>query len=350
MGVGKLIKLSSCRMLQLIGADRLIRFIFRHRLLVVMYHGVTTADYQPPVWTQLPFHVFEKQIKWLSRNFNPVTLSDVVSAIKYGKALPPNSVLVTFDDGLKNNYTVAYPVLKKYQVPGAIFLTVDFIGTDHFFWVDELYMALVEAKLQGVAIDLSFPVADSCFKAGEIWDAYYVLVEFLKRAPEVERENRLKFIFDQVSIDRQKYRNDFGLLSWNDVTTMDDEKLIEFGCHTATHKILTSISDENLENELLGAKQRMENKLGHKLNTFCYPNGGFGVDYSAEHRELLHSAGYVCAFSTNSGMFNVGSDHPFSIPRIAAGNDLTSTGAFFKMNASGLNEWSYRKLRPLINK
>lgn len=337
-------------MLQLIGADRLMRFIFRHRLLVVMYHGVTAADYQPPVWTQLPSHVFEKQIEWLSRNFTPVTLSEVVAAIKHGKDLPSNSVLITFDDGLKNNYTVAYPVLKKYQVPGAIFLTVDFIGTDRFFWVDELYMALVEARQQGVAINLSFPAADSNFKIGKIWNAYYVMVEFLKRTPEVERKKRLKFIFDQVSIDRQKYQNDFGLLSWNDVRTMDDERLIEFGCHTATHRILTSVTDENLEDELFGAKQRMENKLGYKINTFCYPNGGFGVDYLAKHRDLLHSAGYVCAFSTNSGMFNVGTDHPFSIPRIAAGNDLTSAEPVFKLNVSGVNEWGYRKLRPLINK
>jgi len=338
-------------MLQLIGADRLMRFTFRNRLLVVMYHGVTVVDHQPPVWTQLPSHIFEKQIKWLSRNFTPVTLSEVVAAITHGKDLPSNSVLITFDDGLKNNYTVAYPVMKKYQVPGAIFLTVDFTGTDRFFWVDELYMTLVEARQQGNTINLSFlPAADNHFKKDQIWDAYYVMVEFLKRIPELERKERLKFIFDQVSLNRQKYQNDFGLLSWNDVKRMENERLMEFGCHTATHQILTSISDENLKDELLGSKQRMEEKLGHKVNTFCYPNGGFGVDYLAKHRELLHSVGYDCAFSTNSGMFNVRTDHPFSIPRIAAGNDLSSAEAFFKLNVSGLNEWSYRKLRPLINR
>ena len=339
MGLSKFLKLSACRILQLINLDRLMRFSFRHRLLVVMYHGVTQNEYQPPVWTQLPLHVFEQHIEWLSRCYNPVALSDVVAAIKHGQSLPHNSVLITFDDGLKNNYTVAYPVLKQYQVPGVIFLTVDFIGTERFFWVDELYMALVEAQQQGIAINLSFPPADTCLKTGKLWDAYCAVLEFLKRIPEAEQKKRLKRIFDQVSIDRQKYCDDFGLLSWNGVKAMDSENLIEFGCHTASHRILTSIPDEALDDELFGSRQRLEKQLGHKVNTFCYPNGRFGIDYLAKHREMLHRGGYCCAFSTNRGLCSIGEDHPFSIPRVSVGNDITSNGSFFRMNASGRAEW-----------
>jgi peptidoglycan/xylan/chitin deacetylase (PgdA/CDA1 family) len=314
-----------------------------------MYHGVTQSDYQPPVWTQLPITIFKKQVEWLAQNYNPVTLSQVVAAIKGGDNLPPKSVLLTFDDGLKNNYTVAFPILKQFEVPAAIFLTVDFIDSERFFWVDELYLALVSAHEQGKTIVLSHREAKSKVKAGHLWEAYLTMVEFLKRIPEKDRILRMKAILDQVSIERERYQNDFGLLSWKNVIEMEKSNLIEFGAHTANHRILTSIPDEELTDELFGAKERLEEHLSHKVTSFCYPNGGFGKDYLPKHREMLQAAGYDCAFSTNRGLFINGIDHPFSIPRVAAGHDISSEEAYFKINVSGRAEWQHDKLRRLVN-
>ena len=339
MGLGRVIKAVGCHAAHSVGLGRWLRYTYRKRLLVVMYHGVTKKKYTPPVWTQLPVAVFEKHMQWLVKNYYPVSLSEVVDAVTHDTRLPDRSVLVTFDDGLNNNATVAYPVLLKYKVPAAIFLTVDFVGTDTFFWVDELWLLIQEAGRQQIDIRFTAPDANRCFRQRKYWDAYHAEVECLKRISDEKRSNRLDALQRQVQYDRMKYQEDFGMLSWADVTAMDREGLVEFGVHTATHRILTTIPAEQLDDELFGAKERLEKRLGHPVEAFCYPNGKSGVDYMPEHREILDKGGYMCAFTTDLGLCDVEKVNPFSIPRVSAANDALVHSYFFQLNASGMCEY-----------
>lgn len=342
MDVGNLkqfVKIQGCRIAHLSGIDRGLRYKYRKHLLVVMYHGVSAHDYSPPVWTQLPVAVFERQIQWLAKHYHPVSLTEVVDAVTHGHPLPDRAMLVTFDDGLKNNATVAYPVLKKYEIPAAIFLTVDFIGTDSFFWVDELWLIIQEAGKRQLNIDLTAQSAATLFQQGQYWQAYHAEVEYLKRIAEKERLQKINALQEQVTYDKVQYQEDFGMLSWQDVISMDKEGLIEFGAHTATHRILTATPTELLEDELFGAKNRLESRLGHRVDAFCYPNGRFGLDYLPEHREQLRKGGYKCAFTTNLGLCDPAQADAFSIPRISVANDILSNSFFFQMNASGLCEF-----------
>ncbi len=338
----RFLKNITCQAMLLCGVDRFLRHVYRERLIVVMYHGITPRDYQPAVWTQLPLRIFERQIEWLKQKYNPITLTEMIGSIKGLRRLPENAVLITFDDGLKNNHTVAFPVLRKYNVPATIFLTVDYIGSDRFFWFDEIYMVLVKAHQSRMPLLLFQKSADVLFRHGDVWDAYRVLVESLKRIPVDEQRKRVDAILNQVNICRDQYQSDFGMLTWDDVKSMAETSLIEFGVHTANHRILTAIKDEALEDELLGAKQRLEAKLGQPVTSFCYPNGGFGQDYLPKHWKMLKCYGYECAFATNNGFFIPRIDNRFAIPRIAAGNDVTSDDAFFKTNVSGLLEFKSR--------
>lgn len=331
-------KSSLYNQLNAIGVDRVMRFFYRERLLVLMYHGITKNKYPVPAWTQLPRSIFFEQIKWIATKFRPVSLSNVVDSIVTGRQLPNNSVLVSFDDGLKNNLTVAYPILKKFSVPAAIFVTVDFVNTDKFFWVDELWMAISEAGIRQQDICLSTELANKLFKKGRYWPAYYQEVEFLKILPEAEQKEKVLEIIKQISWCKGKYREDFGMLSWEEVRILDRGGLVEFGAHTATHQILTRMKHRNLDDELFGAKRRMEFHLDHEVSTFCYPNGRFGIDYLPTHRDLLKKGGYKCAFGTNCGLYKRGRDHNFSIPRVSVGNDFLSNENFFKLNVSGLAE------------
>ena len=337
----------SCRIANLTGVDRGLRYKYRKRLLVVMYHGVAINNYLPSVWTQLPVSVFERQIQWLAKNYHPVSLTEVVDAISHGRPLPDRSLLVTFDDGLKNNTTVAYPVLKKYNVPAAIFFTVDFIGTDFFFWVDELWLIIKEAGKRQIDVQFNTQNANLYFSQKKYWDAYHAEVEYLKRRPEEERQGKIAAILEQVKYDKTLYREDFGMLSWQDVIGMDRDGLVEFGVHTATHRILTTIPADQLDDELFGAKERLERQLGHGVSAFCYPNGRFGIDYLPEHREMLCKGGYKCAFTTDLGLCDMERGNAFSIPRVSVANDVLSDSYFFQMNASGLCEFRKRYIQGI---
>ena len=336
-------KLFACRTLLSIGVGKLLRYVYREKLTVIMYHGVTKNNYSPSVWTQLPANIFEEQIKWLSGTFNPITLEEMLISVDQNQTLPPNSVLITFDDGLKNNIDIAYPILQKYHMPATIFLTVDYIDTEKFCWVDELYLTILTASENKQSLELSLPKADYLFQRGDTWAAYHTIVEFLKIQSEETLHEYLDRILGQVEIDRDWYKVDFGMLSWDDVRKMDTDHLISFGAHTANHRILTYIPSEDLDDELFGARKRMEEQLGHSVTSFCYPNGRLGLDFLPKHMNILKDGGYSCAFATNRGMFNTEKDNLFSVPRVSVGNDLLSELPYFKLNVSGLVEMRENK-------
>jgi len=300
-----------------------------------MYHGVTGNTYDPPAWTQLPKSIFVNQIKFLKKYYQPVSLQQVIAAISGGEALPQNAVLITFDDGLRNNATVAWPILQKFETPATIFLTVDFIDTDRFFWVDELYLNLVEARRSKVGLALKgYPEALRLFNNGDTWGAYLILVESMKRLSEEQRKLYLGEIESRVKFNRNRYSEDFGMLSWKQVERMFQSGLIDYGVHTATHQILTGLDSNQFEKEIVIPRQTLESKLKTPVTSFCYPNGRKGIDFVDEHELILRQNGYDCAFTTNRSLFRVREDNPMAIGRMPAGYDLTSYPEWFRLSIS----------------
>ena len=82
--------------------------------------------------------LFEKEIKFCKEYFSPISFGYLKECMEKKKPLPPNPLIVTFDDGYRDNYTNAFPVLQKFEVPATIFLTADYINTDKLFWWDEV--------------------------------------------------------------------------------------------------------------------------------------------------------------------------------------------------------------------
>lgn len=106
---------------------------------VLMYHkfdyNVSADDHSMFVSADQ----FEDQIKeMLSAGYTPITFYDLKCYLDGKGGLPPKPVIITTDDGYMNNYTIAYPILKKYDVQATYFITTEFIGTktasDHFTW------------------------------------------------------------------------------------------------------------------------------------------------------------------------------------------------------------------------
>lgn len=318
-----------------LGADTLFRYLNRSKLLVVMYHGVTENVYTPPVWTQLPVETFRSQLKFLREKYHLVTLREVTDALSSGAALPKQSALITFDDGLRNNYSVAFPVLKEMGIPATVFLTVDMIGTKEIFWFDELYLLLVAAAKKHVAFVPPHDWLNDYLHCGRIWDAYAILVESLKRVGSDARGASMATFRDVVGDDLGDLRADFGLLGWHEVEIMYTSGLVDFGVHTATHRILSELTEVELEREVSLSRRTLEAKLGSAVRTFCFPNGRPGVDFNPGHLEYLRNNGYLCAFTTRGSLFSLHHDDPMSIGRIPAGNDETSDTAFFRLSVSG---------------
>lgn len=109
------------------------RKLTRSRVAILMYHGFCPAK---DSWSLEPVspREFEKEMEYFSRNYELLSLDQLAEYMRQGKTLPGKAMVMTFDDGYKDNYPYAYPVLKKYHILATVFLTAGHIGSDRLFW------------------------------------------------------------------------------------------------------------------------------------------------------------------------------------------------------------------------
>lgn len=320
------------------GIDAFYRYLNRNKLLVVMYHGVCRKDYNPPIWTQLPSEKFEAQIAFLNSKYNLVSLSQLMEAISEDKTLPERAALITFDDGLRNNYSVAFPILKKYKAPAAIFVTVDYIDTDNILWFDELLFLIEKGFKEGIVKsekDFFGELLPGIDSEADLWTIYCNAVEKFKRIPLKAREENMNKLRDKISFHTGGLLEDFGILSAEQMLEMDASGLIEFGAHTANHRILTNMDEQEWEVELKESKAKLEKIIKKKVHTFCFPNGRPRVDFNEEHVSYLKECSYKCSFTTENSLYSPGAGDPFYIGRVPAGNDFTSHPSKFRLATAG---------------
>ena len=102
----------------------------RYTVPILTYHNI---DYRGGLLSVAPEN-FEKQMRYLKNaHYNVISLNDLVEGTKKGRSFPHKTVVITIDDGYKNNFTYAYPVLKKYGFPATLFLITKHIGTSADF-------------------------------------------------------------------------------------------------------------------------------------------------------------------------------------------------------------------------
>ena len=311
--MSKLLKSIFYGSMQITGLFELMRRLNSGKALVLTYHGVLETGSENYVNRNcVSREMFEKQMLWLKRNYHPVRLSDLVEMLKGKKSLPENAVAVTFDDGFRNNYKVAFPVLKKYEIPATIFITTDFIGTKGTkLWTERIDSIIYSATIRRLRLpvdgaegtfDISTP--ENKIKSSDR------IRKLLKSKSRSERERHILALERQIDgvrnfLDEMDER--YAFLQWDDITQMADSGLIEIGSHTCTHSILSTLAHDEVKAELLNAKISLEAQLNRPCTLFSYPNGT-EKDFSRRDKSILKETGYEAAFSQIDGLNNVGED------------------------------------------
>ena len=95
--------------------------------LILMYHAIGQPN-EPAGPFVMPAHRFAKQISWLKKmSYQPISLAQFLECQRENRLPPARSVVITFDDGYADNYTMAFPILRQYGIPATIFLVTDFV-------------------------------------------------------------------------------------------------------------------------------------------------------------------------------------------------------------------------------
>src|SRR5262249_49553927 len=173
---------------------------------------------------------------------------------------PDDTVVVTFDDGYRDNYTNAFPILKALGIPATIFLATDAIGTGKVLWHDRVFDAFRQTS-RAVLDDYGDGATRYSLRSpAEKLEVQGRIRDWL-RAHEGPR--RLELVDRLVArLEVPDRRQAPGLmLDWDDVKRMHAGG-VSFGSHTVTHPILTRIRPEQAREEITASKQRIQKHLG----------------------------------------------------------------------------------------
>lgn len=333
------IRKSVSSIINAIPVDGILRRLNREKILILAYHGISSRTFNIPSDTHIPLKSFEKQVSYISRRYRVLRLRDVIAAILSNEKLPPNSAVITFDDGYKNNLSLALPVLEKHQAPATLFLTSGYIDSADLLPLDLVFISFCCASLLEMTpivhtldpLDLS--------TSDNRYSSYQKTVKYLKRISGPVQKEIIRDLFSDLMPNKHKDYDavvqEFALLSWADVNAMLRSGLVDLGAHTANHSILTNLPIDKACVEIEDSIKTIREYTGAEIQTFAYPNGKEN-DFNTLHIETLKKAGLVGAVTTNPTL-NSPKPDLFRLSRFCIGNDLSSSLSKFRNKTAGLN-------------
>lgn len=316
--------------------------------IILIYHRVADLSSDPQLLGVSPKH-FEQQMDYLSENYHPVSLVDLLKLLENPGKMPDRCVAVTFDDGYADNLWFAKPILIKYHIPSTVFITTSMIGSDREFWWDDLErIILIPADLPDT---LNLKIGkknyhwlltednektnsqnnpEKCKSPYRLsWDVttgplptrrhqvYCDLHRLLYPLDSGDRDGILRQLCSWADVP-ETGRRDYRALSLEGISDLVGEGLIDIGSHGQTHPLLKTQSPAVQEKEIIESKQILQKILNRAISSFSYPFGDRG-DFSPQTVRMVENAGYNLACASFPGHVTIRSNH-YSLPRYLVRN------------------------------
>ncbi len=258
--------------------------------------------------------MFDRQMELLSREFHPVGLDDVAAFLTEHKALPRRAVVVTFDDGFRDNLEVAAPILARHGISATFYVTAGCIESGLPPWVCRVRHSFRTSTAstwhdptQGTAWQLSNPAGRE--------EAMLAAMRICATLTGDRQEALLATIARDLHIGPCAGLPNL-MLSWEEVRSLQGEGHT-IGSHTMSHPNVAHISLDEVRSELGESKQLLESRLGTAVRHFSYPCPILSPHWSPQTETVSRELGYATAATTDSGLVRAGSD-AHAVPRIGA--------------------------------
>lgn len=251
------------------------------RLWVLMYHRILPAD-DPRAATEEPGMMvtpstFRRHLHWLRSEFDLVSLGDWVDRARRGKTLPLRACAITFDDGWRDNFEFALPILRETETPATIFTVSHMVGTEKMFWPNRVARVLrVPEVLAGCpSVGWLRELAPEPIDRKPTPDEISRVIAACKMLTDQELSERLDQIEKELGLGSWSERP---LLNWDELRSMVESQLIEIGSHTCHHiRLNGAIDDQDTIREVVNSQSLLQERLDRPVRLFCYPNGDISL-------------------------------------------------------------------------
>jgi len=238
--------------------------------LIIGYHRVV-EDFAESAKTSIPsmlvsLKTLEQHLDWIGRRFRFISLDEVGARLDGTDGREDPVAAITFDDGYRDFYDHALPLLKRKGIPAAVFVVTDLVGTARVQVHDRLYLLLARN--------------------------YQATRTLIEGSAQAELEEVIRQLETESPIPEDTFRP-FHSMTWEMLQEICRAGMT-VGSHTRTHVILTKESKDRVKEEAAGSRKEIERRLGTSVRHFAYPSGVF--DASAV--DAVGAAGYRFGYTT----------------------------------------------------
>lgn len=316
------------RMAGPLGLYAMARQLCRRHPRILMYHRFS----QESCTGFTSRECFRRQVRHIKRHYQPITLGQLLEVIDKGEAVPRNAVIITIDDGYRDVYEVAYPILKEEDVPATLFVATGFIEGRLWLWPDQVRWLLDQTEAIHEPVLLDHVTLEKGALTNAVRDRYWErLIHYLLRIPDERKHELIEQLANVLGHSLPvEAPEPYRAASWQELREIQ-ESGIEIGGHTVTHPSLGQVDDKQAEREITGCRDAIEQNLGRRPDSFCYPNGQ-ETDFTEAIKAIVENAGFkgaVTAFPDAVGI----AEH-YAMRRHTGGDDWFQ----FMKSVSGL-EW-----------
>jgi peptidoglycan/xylan/chitin deacetylase (PgdA/CDA1 family) len=299
--------------------------VLRKDLRILAYHRVRDVDDAGSFDFDLNLvsasaKQFREQMKLVRQRFDPMSFHDLVAALDEGRTLPAQPLVVTFDDGYEDNYSVAFPILRELGMPATFFVSTGHIDSGAPYAYDWLVHMLcrttathVQIPEMGVDQVLSNTIADR----RELAEKLLFQLKGLDAATQTAIISRLEQAWGMPpSTAHAECRP----MTWSQLREMQAAGM-EIGSHGVSHRILSKLEPAEMVAEIRESKQAIERELGVPAEVMSYPVGGPDA-YDENVIAAAREAGFKIACDYVTGVNRLPSPPRHALRRLSVEREM----------------------------
>lgn len=300
------------------------------RLYIVMYHYVRDLKHSRyPQIKGLDISLFREQIYYFKRNFNVVTMEQVIDAVEKKVGLPEDAVLLTFDDGYSDHYTFVLPILEEAGVQGSFFIPGKTFSTHQLLDVNKIHYILASADIQKLVFDVKermdfYRGTDFDYTSTEeLFEKYAVAnrfdckeIVFVKRMlqtvlPEKLRNKISSDLFEKhVGVPEETLAYEL-YMTEEQIKTMKRHGMF-IGIHGYDHYWLGNLSPEQMRRDISMALDILDGFIDRRHWVMNYPYGNYNQDVL----DYIKGLGACIGLTTEVRVADLRVDNLLELPRL----------------------------------
>ncbi len=316
---------------------------------ILTFHRVIPDNKQGRIHNHQSLEITPEHLKqtiqyFRKRGYEFYSMDEVYETLNKGQS-KHKFVAFTFDDGYKDNFEIAYPILKQHRVPFTIYITTNFPDRKAILWwylLEDMLLKKEEIRFSWNGKSYQFGSQGLAQKES----TFDNIRSIIHRNFSIDNhEEMFAAIFGSFEPNPLKYVKSLAM-SWEEIQKISEDPLVTIGAHTVNHYPLKQLEKEVMEEEILDSKKRIEKYINRPVEHFAYP---FGKPAEVSNREFqtVKSLGFKTAVTTRIGnIFPTHQNHLECLPRISI-NRVTKD-AVLDLQTSGMLPLIYNTGKKVV--